>query len=313
VGGTEDLTATITPSNATNQNVTWSSSNTSVAEVSAGGVVSAKNVGTTTITVTTEDGNKKASCSITVNPKVITFTVDAISAQTYTGSAVTPAIGVRDGATTLTLNTHYTAAYTNNINAGTATVNISGAGNYAGSFGSKNFNINPKVITFTVDAIPAQTYTGSAITPTIGVKDGSTTLTLNTHYTVSYTNNTNAGTATVTINGAGNYAGSSGSTAFTILQTVLQSKFEFYWINEHDSLVTTSGGTVTIKAGSTLTITAQSTGYTVKQWYLDGVNTGQSGNTYTFFSPSAGKHTIGLFVEKGGNLYNTNITITVQK
>jgi len=68
----------------------------------------------------------------------------------------------------------------------------------------------------TVEPIPAQTYTGSPITPTVTVSDGSTTLTLTTDYTVEYTNNINAGTANVTITGAGNYAGSTGSTTFTI-------------------------------------------------------------------------------------------------
>ncbi len=48
-------------------------------------------------------------------------------------------------------------------------------------------------------------YDGTAKTPTVVVKDGSTTLTLNTHYTVSYSDNTNAGTATLTITGKNAY------------------------------------------------------------------------------------------------------------
>jgi altronate dehydratase len=67
VGESEELIAEITPSNATNQNITWSSSNTTVAEVSEAGVVTAKNAGTANITVTTDDGNKTASCNVTVN------------------------------------------------------------------------------------------------------------------------------------------------------------------------------------------------------------------------------------------------------
>jgi uncharacterized repeat protein (TIGR02543 family) len=88
-------------------------------------------------------------------------------------------------------------------------------------------------------------------------------------------------------------------------------RFEYYWVDRHGSLVTTSGGTTTIAAGETLTITAQGTGYDVKQWYLDSVNTGQNENTYDFSSTILGKHTVGLFVEKDGRLYNTNITINV--
>ncbi|MBP3296763.1 MAG: DUF4214 domain-containing protein, partial [Lachnospiraceae bacterium] len=63
-GGTVTLKATIDPANATNKNVRWSSSNEAVATVSDG-VVTAKAAGTSVITVTTIDGDKKATCTIT--------------------------------------------------------------------------------------------------------------------------------------------------------------------------------------------------------------------------------------------------------
>ena len=65
VGASEHLTATVAPSNATNKNVTWSSSNNSVATVS-NGTVTGHSVGSATITVTTVDGNKTATCDVTV-------------------------------------------------------------------------------------------------------------------------------------------------------------------------------------------------------------------------------------------------------
>ena len=65
-GTTETLTATVAPDNATNKNVTWTSSNTSVATVDDAGVVTAVAAGTATITVTTEDGGKTATCEVTV-------------------------------------------------------------------------------------------------------------------------------------------------------------------------------------------------------------------------------------------------------
>ncbi|MCX7987227.1 MAG: alpha-amylase family glycosyl hydrolase, partial [Bacteroidales bacterium] len=67
VGQTLLLTATISPSNATNQNVTWSSSNNAIATVSSTGLVTANAAGTATITVRTEDGNKTATSTITVS------------------------------------------------------------------------------------------------------------------------------------------------------------------------------------------------------------------------------------------------------
>ena len=67
VGQTQSLTATVTPSNATNKSVTWSSSNLSVATVSSSGVVTAITEGIATIVVTTEDGGKTANCNVTVS------------------------------------------------------------------------------------------------------------------------------------------------------------------------------------------------------------------------------------------------------
>lgn len=68
VGGTRTLTKTIEPANATNQNVSWSSSNVEVATVE-NGTVTAKAVGTADIIVTTEDGGKTATCTVTVKEK----------------------------------------------------------------------------------------------------------------------------------------------------------------------------------------------------------------------------------------------------
>jgi len=156
-----------------------------------------------------------------INPKVITFTVDEIPAQTYTGSPIQqPAVTVRDDTTILTA-ADYRVEYGLIINVGTGGIFVIGRGNYAGSTGSKSFIVNSKVITFGVDTIPAQMYTGNTVMPAVTVKDGTTMLTLNTDFTVVYANNINTGTATVTINGVGNYAGSTGSSTFTICFIVM--------------------------------------------------------------------------------------------
>lgn len=69
IGDEQQLYATINPSNATNKNVTWTSTNSSVASVSSTGYVTAKAVGTTTIKVSTQDGGKTASCAVEVTER----------------------------------------------------------------------------------------------------------------------------------------------------------------------------------------------------------------------------------------------------
>ena len=72
VGDRTNLVATINPSNASDKSVTWTSSNKNVATVSETGIIKAIAEGKTTITVITEDGNKTASCEVTVTKKTNT-------------------------------------------------------------------------------------------------------------------------------------------------------------------------------------------------------------------------------------------------
>lgn len=86
VGKTTALTATISPSDATDKNVTWTTSNSSVATVSSSGIVTAKAAGTATITATTNSGNKKVTCTVTVKaPTVTSIKLSHTSATFATG------------------------------------------------------------------------------------------------------------------------------------------------------------------------------------------------------------------------------------
>ncbi len=73
VGGSFTLTPTVAPADATDKTYTWSSSDPTVATISDEGVVSALKAGTTTITVTTTDGEFTDECVVTVDPYTITY------------------------------------------------------------------------------------------------------------------------------------------------------------------------------------------------------------------------------------------------
>lgn len=81
LGENRSLTATVLPSDASDKNVTWSSSNPNVATVSTAGNVVSKSVGTTVITVKTADGGNQASCHVTVLEPVVYATSLTITPQ----------------------------------------------------------------------------------------------------------------------------------------------------------------------------------------------------------------------------------------
>ena len=88
-GGSATLTATVEPSDAANQNVTWQSDNANVATVE-GGTVTAVGAGETTITVQTQDGNYTATCKVTVTQSTYSISADTTAlnfGSVYTGYA----------------------------------------------------------------------------------------------------------------------------------------------------------------------------------------------------------------------------------
>lgn len=85
-GQTRSLNATISPADASDKSVTWASDNTSVATVDQNGNVKGVAKGTANITVTTKDGDKKASCSVTVTQPVTGVTLDITSKALDLGS-----------------------------------------------------------------------------------------------------------------------------------------------------------------------------------------------------------------------------------
>ncbi len=291
----ESGTATFTPSTVTvpagSSSATFTYANTNVGD------------GTHTLTATrssgdTFTGSGMATLNITVTAKAAsTLTIDPIANQTYTGSAITPGVVVKDGTTVLTKDTDYELSYAANTNVGTATITITGKGNYNGTrtttfaitpapltisaddkskeFGTADpaltvsyagfvngedeqdlagtlaisratgesvatyaitasgftatnyaityaagtFTITSKSVTdtaITVASISDLVYNGTAQTLSPEVKDGTTVLTKDTDYELSYAANTNVGEATVIVTGKGNYNGTR-TVTFTIV------------------------------------------------------------------------------------------------
>lgn len=97
---TRQLTAIVLPANAVNKNITWSSSNPSVATINATGIVTATGTGTATISATTHDGGKIASSEITVTPSPVNSVLsncDAASGWTSANTLSVNSVDKKEG------------------------------------------------------------------------------------------------------------------------------------------------------------------------------------------------------------------------
>ncbi len=141
-------------------------------------------------------------------PKQIWFAGVPESVE-YTGKKITiSTLRVYDHKTLLTAK-DYKVTYTNNLNFGTATITVTGKGNYQKTL-SQTFEIIPRDFTETVADDLAVMGTGKPLTPKPVVKYGKTTLKLNKDYTVAEKDGKElkeAGVYTLVLTGTGNYSG----------------------------------------------------------------------------------------------------------
>lgn len=219
------------------------------------------NYGSATVTVTAKTGtNFTGSCStnFAIEQKPVTSDMIILSSENliYTGGNQKPSVTVKNGDTTLTLGTDYTVDNPGGKDVGNYWVTVTGMGNYKGS-ATKQFSIvaeNSAV--FDVSGVPAQeTYSGLPIEPevTVWTTAHGATLTKGKDYEVTYSDNVNAGTATVTVTGIGNYGGTRRVT-FTIVPKDLvadeiqlsQTSFKFNG-TEQRPIVTVTDGSKTLK------------------------------------------------------------------
>lgn len=139
------------------------------------------------------------------------------TSYTYDGKPKEPAVTVTLNQKNLTEKTDYTVSYSNQIKAGTATVTITGTGNYMGT-ATKNYTITACNIGKARVGLSKSSYTydGKEKKPAVTVILDKKKLTEKIDYTVKHSDNTKAGTATVTVTGKGNYTGTV-KASFTIL------------------------------------------------------------------------------------------------
>ncbi len=133
-GETARLKAELSPSDATDTKITWTSSDPSIASVTRTGSVTGLSVGTCTITAETSNGRQAVS-NVTVVPTDLSSCTVSLNQTSYTydGKKKKPEITVTNGSYELIKGTDYTTAYKDNVHAGTASVTITGKGNYTGS------------------------------------------------------------------------------------------------------------------------------------------------------------------------------------
>ena len=272
----------------------FTSSNPSVASVDSTGKVTANKVGTAKITIfaeATDTYSQSNKITVTVTVTGISIkdaVVSGITDKTYNGSAQTQTPVVKLGSATLTEGTDYTVSYSDNVNAGKASMTITGSAEVTG--------------------IVDKTYDGSAQTQTPVVKVGSASLTEDTDYTVSYSSNINAGKATVTITGKGNYTGNAPSAEFTINPASIENAEVTGIVDKtYDGSAQTQ--TPVVKVGSETL--KEGTDYTVS--YSSNVNAGKTTVTITGKGNYTGNAPAAEFTINPASIENAEVTGIVDK
>ena len=185
-------------------------------------------------------GVVKKSFTIEPPPKIsisdLLITVNASFGIVYNGEPRTPEVIIQKGKTRLKEGTDFRCTYSDNINAGTAGIEIEGIGKYTGTV-TKSFKILPMSIAKASVSVAEDSiiYNGRVKTPGITVKLNGKTLARGTDFSVTYSNNTNIGTSIVTITGKNNFTGQAyGKFA------IVSGKKDFVWGQDNYNFINSS-------------------------------------------------------------------------
>ena len=347
-GASEKLTATVQPTNATNQKVTWSSDKTDIATVDENGLVTAVKEGTANITVTTEDGSKKATCVVTVTAKEEQVAVTGVKlnkskttikvGETETLEAtIDPANATNKNITwSSTDGTVATVDETGKVEAkkaGTATIKVTTAdGNHVAECTVTVEAATVEVESISLDKEELSLEEGATATLFATVKpENATDKTVtwessNSEYVSVTPIQDENGKATITANEATTEeqpvtitatAGDKTATCTVTVKAATVAVTEVKIFNSDGS--TDAGDSATINVNDQIIFTAKVSPETATEqgvnWSVDETNNGkveisQNGNNVTVTGKSAGTATITATAEGGTNIKDT-ITITV--
>ncbi len=126
---------------------------------------------------------------------------------TFSGREIEPEFQVILNESSLVKNVDYEVSFSSNVSVGTATVTVSGMGNYKGTV-ETTFEIVPADVSLLkISAVSAQYYTGGSLKPDVKITMGDIILTRNIDYKITYKNNVYPGKASMTVTFEGNYKG----------------------------------------------------------------------------------------------------------
>ena len=224
--GDADFTLKATTKAADNGTWSWTSSNEAILEIVSGAntaeptihVVKADATGAKlTATYISDAYYGMASVTITVNPKTVTAAmIGEMESREYNGGAIMPTPEVKDGETILTPGGDFEFGYSDNTNAGTATLTITGKGNYKGT-ADKTFTIERKDIAGAVIALEQSEFSYNGSTQTVKIQSvtvGGKTLASGDYSIVNGSDMFMSAKDSIplTIEGRGNYTGTATTT-----------------------------------------------------------------------------------------------------
>ncbi len=215
-GKTETLSAAITPSNASNKQITWSVVKGDCVTVDNNGTITANKKGTATVRAASANG-KYADCVVTVQVPCILLQLTNTNIKFKKGEtkSISDTIGYvmspldcTDSVTWKSSNDKVLQINNNETMLGLAAGKVTVTGTTtSGTTAVANVTVQRDMSEFTVTGVTNKYYTGKAIKPKFAVSDGTTTLKENEDYNVTYESNTNVGTANIKITGIDPYVG----------------------------------------------------------------------------------------------------------